>query len=344
MTTTLLSYAIFLFLILTAVPTLGQGRGTIYIDSHGKECEPENALYYREYIQTSDSLYYLEDHYINRSIRMRGRAFGYHDPLRFVDTVMYYHSNGRKEIQRSYVKGVQEGAQTEWYPDGHIKTEGTFQHGRLHGIWRRWHRNNALSDSGRYVNGLQEGVWVTRHKNGQLEDLGTYVHGKKIGTWNEWYDGGEPEGTLVNDTDHGTSIQTWYDRSGKVCAVEEFKDTSLVTARYIDEDGTEHHDRLKAWSDPYFGNDDNSYMRYMTSNLKYPDLARRNNIEGKVVLMFLVTDKGEVQDVEVTDSANRLFDAESIRVVQQMREWKPARKHNRPASVYVSVPITFRLQ
>jgi TonB family protein len=344
MTTEMPRYSLLLFLILAAIPALGQGRGTIYFDSNWKECKPEQALYFREYIQTSDSLYYLEDHYINGNIRMRGRSFGYRDPLRFVDTVLYYYSNGRKEIQRSYVKGIQEGEQMEWYPDGHIKTEGTFQHGQLNGIWRGWYRNNVLYDSGRYVNGLQEGEWVSRHQNGQLEDRGTYVHGKKVGTWNEWYDGGEPEGTLVNDTVHGTSIQTWYDRSGKICAVEEFKDTSMVAARYIDEDGTEHHDRLKAWTDPQFGNDDNSYIRFMNSNLKYPELARRNNIEGKVVLVFLLTDKGDVQDVEVTDSANRLFDEEAIRVVQQMKEWKPARKHNRPASTYVSIPITFRLR
>lgn len=83
--------------------------------------------------------------------------------------------------------------------------------------------------------------------------------------------------------------------------------------------------------------------KYLSESISYPEKARIDNLEGKVVLKFVVNKKGKVGNVTIKKSASPELDAEAIRVVREMPDWKPAKLHGKPVDVYYTLPIKFTL-
>lgn len=76
---------------------------------------------------------------------------------------------------------------------------------------------------------------------------------------------------------------------------------------------------------------------YVYSNLKYPEELQDK--EGEVVVQWKINTKGQVEDVKVIRSTNSAFDAEVIKVIQQMPEWEPGKQRGKPVSVGFSTVI-----
>jgi len=85
-------------------------------------------------------------------------------------------------------------------------------------------------------------------------------------------------------------------------------------------------------------------MKYLQKNIQYPQLERDNDIQGKVVLRFMVDTAGLIQDIKVLKSVSPGINKEAVRVVKQMPKWKPATYHGKPVPVYYILPVGFRLQ
>lgn len=86
------------------------------------------------------------------------------------------------------------------------------------------------------------------------------------------------------------------------------------------------------------------YLQYLGENTHYPDSARAHNIEGRVVVKFVVTEKGYITDAQVTKSVDKDLDAEALRVIRKMPRWKPGRQNGKPVKVYFTAPINFKLE
>ena len=84
-------------------------------------------------------------------------------------------------------------------------------------------------------------------------------------------------------------------------------------------------------------------MAYLRKNIKYPAICRENNIQGKVIVTFVVNKDGSIVDVEVAKGVNPALDKEAVRVISQMPNWTPGRQLGRPVRVRYSVPVNFRL-
>ena len=85
-------------------------------------------------------------------------------------------------------------------------------------------------------------------------------------------------------------------------------------------------------------------MKWIGKEIKYPSIAQEMNIEGKVIVQFVIGRDGAVRDVQVLRSVDPTLDKEAIRVVQAMRKWIPGRQRGEPVSVRFTLPISFRLQ
>lgn len=83
---------------------------------------------------------------------------------------------------------------------------------------------------------------------------------------------------------------------------------------------------------------------YLSQNLKYPEHARKQQVEGKVFVQFVVTKTGEIADVSVLKGIGYGADAEAVRVVQQMPRWIPGKQDNTPINVRYNLPINFQLR
>lgn len=96
---------------------------------------------------------------------------------------------------------------------------------------------------------------------------------------------------------------------------------------------------------PSFPGGNAAMMRYINANLHYPQMAQDNNIQGKVVVQFVVEKDGSVGEVKVARSVDKELDAEAIRVCKLLPKFSPGRNANGDAvNVWYTLPITFKLQ
>ncbi len=82
---------------------------------------------------------------------------------------------------------------------------------------------------------------------------------------------------------------------------------------------------------------------WVSSNLKYPTIALRNKVEGRVYISFVIDKSGQVNDVKVLRSVNPVFNEEAIRIVASMPAWKPGLQEGKPVRVSYVFPVNFQL-
>lgn len=95
---------------------------------------------------------------------------------------------------------------------------------------------------------------------------------------------------------------------------------------------------------PSFPGGDAELLKYLAENIKYPPLARENNIQGSVVLSFVVGKKGEVSDVTIVKDIGGGCGKEAVRVVQSMPKWSPGEANGNPVKVRFMLPVRFKLE
>lgn len=95
---------------------------------------------------------------------------------------------------------------------------------------------------------------------------------------------------------------------------------------------------------PMFPGGDAALLKYIGENTVYPEVAKENNIQGRVIVRFCVTAKGGVSQVSVLKGVDPELDAEAIRVVNTLPPFKPGKQGGKPVPVWYMVPITFTLK
>lgn len=84
-------------------------------------------------------------------------------------------------------------------------------------------------------------------------------------------------------------------------------------------------------------------IEFLQANMKYPEDAAKQKVEGRVLVQFVVETDGSVTDVHVAKQVFPSLDAEAIRVVQAMPKWTPGKDKGRVVRVKYNLPIVFRM-
>ncbi len=95
---------------------------------------------------------------------------------------------------------------------------------------------------------------------------------------------------------------------------------------------------------PMFPGGDAALLQYISEHTQYPEVAKENNIQGKVIVRFCVTSKGGVDKVSILKGVDPELDKEAIRVVQTLPPFKPGKQGGKPVPVWYMVPINFTLK
>lgn len=93
---------------------------------------------------------------------------------------------------------------------------------------------------------------------------------------------------------------------------------------------------------PHTG-DTGSLLKWIANHIEYPQSALDNNIQGKVVLRFVVEKDGSIGDVIVVRKVDPALDKEAVRVVKSMPKWKPGKQRGKAVRSYFTLPIAFVL-
>jgi periplasmic protein TonB len=95
---------------------------------------------------------------------------------------------------------------------------------------------------------------------------------------------------------------------------------------------------------PEFPGGEAALLKYIGENTHYPPEAQNNNIQGKVLLRFVITPDGSVNRVEILRSVDPALDSEAVRVVSSLPKFKPGKQNGVPVNVAFSLPVSFRIE
>ncbi|MBD5245915.1 MAG: energy transducer TonB [Barnesiella sp.] len=123
--------------------------------------------------------------------------------------------------------------------------------------------------------------------------------------------------------------------------VREYKEEIIVEEKKEVED---NHVFQSVEQMPQFPGGDVELMKYINSHIKYPTMAMENNIQGRVVVQFVVTKNGSIGEVKVLRSRDKDLDAEAVRVVKSLPNFIPGKMNGQPVNVWYTLPVTFKLQ
>jgi TonB family protein len=95
---------------------------------------------------------------------------------------------------------------------------------------------------------------------------------------------------------------------------------------------------------PMFPGGDAALLKFIGENTNYPDSAKEKNIQGRVIVRFIVNSEGKAEAATVLKGVDPLLDAEAVRIVNKLPPFQPGTQGGRPVNVYYMVPITFTLK
>ncbi len=149
-----------------------------------------------------------------------------------------------------------------------------------------------------------------------------------------------PDQDKLDDTKIGTVNQEGIKDEGLTPPVDNGKGV-VEAPKKVEEDWDKTFTKVEQEST--YGDNPNDWGKYLYKTLQYPQDAQDNEIQGTVVVQFIVDKEGNVSEVEAISGPNELR-AEAVRVIKKSGKWKPAVQNGRQVKSYKKQPITFKLE
>jgi protein TonB len=151
-----------------------------------------------------------------------------------------------------------------------------------------------------------------------------------------------PEVEKLEETKIGTMNQAGEKDEGIVAPPVDDGGKGVVEApRKDDEDWDKTFTKVEIESE--YPGGAAAWQRYLNRNLRYPQEAIDNEVQGAVVVQFIVDKEGNVSDVEAISGPQELR-PEAVRVIKKSGKWTPAVQNGRQVKSYKKQPIVFRLE
>ena len=94
---------------------------------------------------------------------------------------------------------------------------------------------------------------------------------------------------------------------------------------------------------PEYPGGNEAMMKFLSESIKYPQIAKENGIQGRVIVNFVVEKDGAISDIQVVRGVDPALDAEAMRVIGTMPKWKPGKQRGQEVRVRFTLPLEFRL-
>ena len=86
-----------------------------------------------------------------------------------------------------------------------------------------------------------------------------------------------------------------------------------------------------------------TFQLWVYKNLKYPEKALEDSMEGKTILSFMVDSSGNVKDIKILRTAGLILDNAAEKVVESSPKWKPAKQGNKNIGIFFTLPIEYKM-
>ena len=181
---------------------------------------------------------------------------------------------------------------------------------------------------------------------------GFYDHNKKDSLW-KYYGFGQKLGESgYYKDDNKTGVWTAYDYDGQLQVKYDFTNQKLIFYKPSEKDtakmfyvinGTDTVKKLLE-QPPIYLDGGARFSRTLVSQLKYPAVARENNVSGKVIIAFTVDKDGKLSNYRVKQSLGSGCDEQALNAVEQIPgDWLPGVLNGKPVITEYEVPVNFTL-
>ncbi|MCI7140451.1 energy transducer TonB [Alistipes sp.] len=145
---------------------------------------------------------------------------------------------------------------------------------------------------------------------------------------------------LLKVVDNNTKIST------EVTFTEFDENTEVIQqVEVVEEEIEDDQPFLVAETMPSFqGGDLNTFRNWVQQNVRFPQIALENGIQGRVVVTFVIEKDGRLTNIEVLQTPDRSLSDEAIRVLNKSPKWSPGKQRNQPVRVKYTLPVDFRVQ
>ena len=93
----------------------------------------------------------------------------------------------------------------------------------------------------------------------------------------------------------------------------------------------------------FMGGDEGTFRNWVQQNVKFPQIALENGIQGRVVLSFVIEKDGRLTNIQVLQTPDRSLSEEAIRVLNKSPKWSPGKQRNQVVRVKYTLPVDFRV-
>jgi TonB family protein len=250
--------------------------------------------------------------------------------------------------------------QSAWYKDKNLKEPD--------GIFETFHENGMAKDSGLFEKKAKQGIFKGWYEDGELQYIYHYQNGIKVDTSYELMKDGSLSEITIADKE-GNGIFQNYHKNGKIKLLGRVKNgkrdgpfvfkaddgtkimdivflkDSAIQAQCFNTDGVTPlggecvFERL-----PEFPGGIKGWSNYLAIDLKYPEFAINRNIQGVVLVQFMVFKDGSIDGLKIISSPDESLSKEVLRLMKNSPRWKPAIRYNEPVLYRHVQGVTFKLQ
>jgi TonB family protein len=303
---------------------LAQRQNVYFLKYNGKYVDIRDSADYIRIVREPDSGsvdYNVFEFYISGKKKLVGKSVSI-DPPRFTGPCVSYYASGFRQQLSNYKNGSKAGDETNFYPNGKLYQQLSYP------------ENSALRD------GMRDDYLIIA----SLDSLGN----PQVTDGNGYYKGYDNKFKYVNEEGNvksGKRDGLWKGefRDQHTAFTETYDNGKLINGTATTDDGKVTTYARARDVMPQFKGGIEGFARYLSNHIKYPDIARERNVQGRVILSFIVEKDGTLTDVKVSKSVADILDAEAVRVLKDSPKWIAGTSLGSPVRVHFSVPVNFAL-
>lgn len=189
-------------------------------------------------------------------------------------------------------------------------------------------------------------TFKTYFTSGQLRSEGIYSDTTEEfddGVFKKYYANGRLHQDIIYKTGKFNGHLLTYWENGKSKRIDSFRNGIFIMGKCFDSTGriTAHTVFEKV---PEFPGGEAGLLHFLSSEIRYPNKARKKGIQGKVIIGFIVNENGTVSHVKIIQSVSNEIDDEAERVVKRMPRWQPGMHDGIDVKVSYELPVMFKLE
>lgn len=318
--------------VLLICPTSAQVEKEIYLDESELVTDSASSTFKRVILEKGSQLQFSDYRTTNGTLYQEGQLS--------MDTI-----SGPLFIEQS-IRFLKQGICTSYHPNGQKMISGNFRDNQRLGSFQEWYSNGTLK--GQYNYEPSEAYYLSDFQPKLIIDfydsLGNQLVTDGSGTYIEEIRTNEEKGSgpVENGKKHGL----WTGKYRYGFSIIKFEETYYNGELAIGKSqstGDKSITYKKINVPPEYKGGIVKFYKFVSKNIKYPKSARRNGIQGRVYVQFVVDKEGKTTDVLIRQGIDPECDQQALKVVEAADHFQPGLVRGRPVKIRMMMPIIFSL-